>query len=135
MEEEIEKPIRQAIEIGKDTKTHAHKNVVCIGPGAETTEDESIAIKAGESSLEIRKDGTLIINGEPVDPKDSQIAVASIVTETIKWLFFTHSDQLTIENFLRENSTDSLITGGTVKYKLNGKWYDYRGPSGSEDNK
>ena len=134
----ISKSQRDKIEIGAKTNTYAHDRVVCIGQGAETTESESIVIKAGEGAkLEIRKDGTTRINGKKLDvaSAESQIEIATIVTEAIKWLFITHSDQLAIENFLRDNSTDSLITGGTVKYKLNGKWYDYRGPSGSEDNK
>ena len=38
-------------------------------------------------------------------------------------------EQLVIEDYLRTHSTGSVTTDGVTKYKMQGKWYDYRGPS------
>lgn len=39
-----------------------------------------------------------------------------------------HIDQLVIENYLRNNSVGCEFTGDTMKYNIDGRWFDYRGP-------
>ena len=106
-----------------------HKNCIVLGSGAKSTESDSIVLKTTNgTSLEVRNCGSVLINGEVIDPGVHQDKIVKLLCSTIQTCLMERENREVTETFLEANSTAQVESGSgpRIRYKLDSGWYSAR---------